>query len=113
MEGIKKVTDLGVVVKVNTVLIPGVNDQHIVEIAQTVKDCGASLMNVLPLIPLNKFKDTPRPDCAMMEDARDSVEEILPVFRACTQCRADAYGIPGNKKHDHNLGHGTAPQSHF
>ena len=113
LEGIKKVTDLGVVVKVNTVLIPGVNDQHIEEIAQTVKDCGASLMNVLPLIPLNKFKDTPRPDCAMMEDARDAVEEILPVFRACTQCRAEAYGIPGDKKHDHNLGHGTAPQSHF
>ena len=33
LEGIKKVTDLGVVVKVNTVLIPGVNDQHIEEIA--------------------------------------------------------------------------------
>ena len=58
LEGIKKVTDLGVVVKVNTVLIPGVNDEHIEEIAQTVKECGASLMNVLPLIPLNKFKKT-------------------------------------------------------
>ena len=54
LEGIKKITDLGVVVKVNIVLIPGLNDEHIVEIAKTVKECGADLVNVLPLIPLNK-----------------------------------------------------------
>ena len=57
LEGIKKVTDLGVIVKVNSVLIPGLNDEHIVEIAKKVKECGASLMNVLPLIPLNKMAD--------------------------------------------------------
>jgi len=113
LEGIKKVTDLGVVVKVNTVLIPGLNDQHIEKIANKVKECGASLMNVLPLIPLNKMKDYERPGCEMMENARDNVEEILPVFRACTQCRADAYGIPGKKHKDHHLGLGNAPQSHF
>lgn len=33
----------------------------------------------------------------MMEKVRDEVEEIIPVFRACTQCRADAFGIPGKK----------------
>ena len=94
LEGIKKITDLGVVVKVNIVLIPGLNDEHIVEIAKTVKECGADLVNVLPLIPLNKMADYPRPG-----------------FRACTQCRADAYGIPGKKHEDHHIG--NAPQSHF
>ena len=111
LEGIKKVTDLGVIVKVNSVLIPGLNDEHIVEIAKKVKECGASLMNVLPLIPLNKMADYERPDCSMMEKVRDEVEEILPVFRACTQCRADAYGIPGKKHEDHHLG--MTPQSHY
>ena len=99
------------VVKVNSVLIPGLNDEHIVEIAKEVKNRGASLMNVLPLIPLNKMKDYERPGCAMMEKVRDEVEEIIPVFRACTQCRADAYGIPGKKSEDHHLG--MTPQSHY
>ena len=42
---------------------------------------------------------------------REQVEEIIPVFRACTQCRADAYGIPGKKSEDHHLG--MTPQSHY
>jgi nitrogen fixation protein NifB len=111
LEGIEKLANLGVVIKVNSVLIPGLNDEHIVEIAKEVKKRGASLMNVLPLIPLNKMKDYPRPGCAEIEKVRDEVEEVLPVFRACTQCRADAYGIPGKKSEDKHLG--MTPASHY
>ncbi len=98
LDGVEKAAKNGMVVKVNSVLIPGLNDEHIVEIAKEVKKRGASLMNVLPLIPLNKMKIYERPGCSMMEKVREEVEEIIPVFRACTQCRADAYGIPGKKK---------------
>ena len=82
-----------------------------VEIAKEVKKRGAALMNVLPLIPLAKMKHYSRPVCSMMESVREQVEEIIPVFRACTQCRADAYGIPGKKSEDHHLG--MTPQSHY
>ena len=111
MEGVEKAAANGLVVKVNSVLIPTVNDEHIVEIAREVEKRGAALMNVLPLIPLGKMKDLERPDCMMMESVREQVEEIIPVFRACTQCRADAYGIPGKKSEDHHLG--MTPQSHY
>ena len=111
LKGIEKLADLGVVIKVNSVLIPGLNGDHIVEIAKEVKKRGASLMNVLPLIPLNKMKDYSRPTCAEIEKVRDEVEEILPVFRACTQCRADAYGIPGKKSEDKHLN--MTPSSHY
>ncbi len=111
LEGIEALDELGIVVKVNSVLIPGLNDEHIKDIAKEVSNRGASLMNVLPLIPLNKMKDYPRPDCMLIEKVREEVEEYIPVFRACTQCRADAYGIPGKKKHDHNMG--MTPQSHY
>ena len=111
LEGIEKLHNLGVIIKVNSVLIPGLNDEHIVEIAKEVKKRGASLMNVLPLIPLNKMKDYPRPTCEEIEKVRDEVEEVLPVFRACTQCRADAYGIPGKKDEDKHLG--MTPASHY
>jgi nitrogen fixation protein NifB len=111
LEGIEKVSKNGVIVKVNSVLIPTLNDEQIVEIAKEVKKRGASLMNVLPLIPLNKLKDYPRPDCELIEKVRNDVEEIIPVFRACTQCRADAFGIPGKKSEDHHLG--ITPASHY
>ncbi len=109
LEGIEKVAKKGIVVKVNAVLIPGINDEHIIEIAKEVKKRGASLMNVIPLIPLNKFKDIERPGCAQIEKVRNEVEEIIPVFRACTQCRADAYGVPGKK--DKHLD--MTPASHY
>ncbi|KZX17169.1 radical SAM protein [Methanobrevibacter filiformis] len=111
LEGIEKLANNGVIVKVNSVLIPGLNDEHIVEIAKEVKKRGASLMNVLPLIPLNKMKDYSRPTCEEIEKVRNDVEKIIPVFRACTQCRADAYGIPGKKSEDKHLG--MTPASHY
>jgi nitrogen fixation protein NifB len=109
LEGIEKIAKKGIIVKVNSVLIPGLNDQHILDIAREVKKRGASLMNIIPLIPLYRFKDYPRPGCAELSVIRDSVEEILPVFRACTQCRADAYGVPGRE--DKHLD--MTPASHY
>lgn len=111
LEGVEKLAGKGVVIKVNSVLIPGLNDKHIVDIAREVKKRGANLMNVLPLIPLYKMKDYPRPGCAELAEVRDAVEEIIPVFRACTQCRADAYGVPGKEGEDKHLD--MTPASHY
>lgn len=111
LKGIEMLAKRGVIVKVNSVLIPGVNDKHIVEIAKVVRSKGASIMNVLPLIPLNKFKNYEKPGCGMISEVREQVEEYLPVFRACTQCRADAFGIPGKKVSDFSLE--LVPNSHY
>ncbi|MBE6493410.1 MAG: radical SAM protein [Methanosphaera stadtmanae] len=111
LKGIEMLSNLGVVIKVNSVLIPGVNEDHIKEIAKVVHSKGASIMNVLPLIPLNKFKDTPKPDCKLLARVRDEAEEYLPIFRACTQCRADAFGIPGQAQQDFSLE--LIPNSHY
>ena len=43
-------TDRGILVKVNSVMIPGVNDQHLEEVSKVVKEKGAFLHNVMPLI---------------------------------------------------------------
>ena len=83
------------VVKINTVLIPGINDRHIGEIARVTLEAGASMMNIIPLIPQNEMSDLRAPDCIELNEARESAEEYLPVFRHCRQCRADACGIPG------------------
>ena len=51
LEGIRKVVGAGITVKVNTVLIPEINAEHIAETARTVSDAGAKIYNIIPLIP--------------------------------------------------------------
>ena len=50
MLGLEMLTARGVLVKVNSVLIPGVNDEHLIEVNREVKARGAFLHNVMPLI---------------------------------------------------------------
>lgn len=95
LSGIRECADIGMFVKVNTVLIPGVNDKHIAEIAKAVKEAGAVRQNIIPLIPQNEFKDTPPPTCEEIERARREAGQYLEQFRHCRHCRADACGIPG------------------
>lgn len=103
LRGIKKISDLGIVVKVNTVLIPGINDKHIKKTAQTVKEAGATLYNIIPLIPQYELKDISAPTCIQLEKARAEAEEYLEVFRHCKHCRADACGIPGQEDLSYKL----------
>lgn len=96
LTGIQKIAGLGAVVKINTVLIPGVNDHHVGEVARTTAASGASLINVIPLIPQHQMKTIRLPQCDELNNAREAAEKHLPVFRHCKQCRADACGIPGS-----------------
>lgn len=93
--GIRKMHNLGAVVKINTVLVPGINDGHIGETAKTVKENGADIYNIIPLIPQNEFSNIPAPSCAQLNKARAEAEKYIEVFRHCQHCRADACGIPG------------------
>ncbi len=95
LKGIKKVADAGVTVKINTVLVPGINDRHIGEIAKTVKEAGALLYNIIPLIPQAKLKDLRKPTKEELEKAQNEAEKYIKVFKHCAHCRADAVGVPG------------------
>lgn len=97
INGIEKISQFGVVVKVNSVLIPGINDHHIEEIAKTVKAAGATLYNIIPLIPQHELSHIPAPTCEQLDKARIQAEKHLEVFRHCKHCRADACGIPGKE----------------
>ena len=95
LSGIRKVSKAGTLVKVNTVLVPGVNDEHIEDVAATVKTAGASIYNIIPLIPQNEMKDLKAPTCEELYKARADAEVYINVFRHCQHCRADACGVPG------------------
>ncbi|MCZ7393257.1 MAG: hypothetical protein O8C56_08015, partial [Candidatus Methanoperedens sp.] len=93
--GVKKASEAGLNVKVNTVLIPEVNFEQVKEIAKRAAESGAMLMNIIPLIPLHMFEHARAPECDELTIARTLAEEFLPQFRLCRQCRADAIGVPG------------------
>jgi nitrogen fixation protein NifB len=95
LRGIRRITALGAVVKVNTVLIPGVNDEHIEAVAEATAAAGASLINIIALIPEHELAHVPAPDFIQVHDARAAAAKHLRVFSHCKRCRADACGIPG------------------
>ncbi len=97
LEGIRKVVAGGVTVKVNTVLIPEINAKHVSEVAKTVAECGATIYNIIPLIPQHRLAWCTEPDCKLLGDVRAEAEKYIKVFRHCQRCRADAVGVPGGK----------------
>jgi len=103
LKGIKKISELGVIVKINSVLLPGINDKHIKEIAKVTKELGASILNIIPLIPQNELSYLEAPTCELLDKCRGEAGEYLDVFRHCKHCRADACGVPGKNQDIHSL----------
>ncbi len=92
--GIKKAVAAGLLVKVNTVLIPGVNDQHVMAVASLMRNLGIRLMNIMPLIPSGRMKNLPAPTCDDLKRARRACELFVPQFCKCEHCRADTIHFP-------------------
>jgi len=97
LEGVRQAAMRGMVVKVNSVLIPGINDHHLVEVARVVKALGAYILNVIPMIPLAKFEHITPPSDDEVNRIRDECAAVIQQFRNCMRCRADAIGIPGEE----------------
>ena len=95
LEGLREASYRGMLVKINSVLIPGVNDKHMAEVARVVKDHGAYIMNIIPMLPLAKFAHLEEPSLELVNKIRAECAPIIEQFRNCQRCRADAIGIPG------------------
>ena len=89
-----------ITVKVNCIVIPGINDHHVAEVARTMKELGVDLLNCMAMFPNvnTPFGSLPQPDKEMMERVRAEAEQYLPQMRHCTRCRADAVGLLGNDR---------------
>lgn len=98
LKGIQMAVEAGMFIKINTVVIPGLNDSHLEKIAEKVAELGAGIMNVMPLIPAGMFKYYRRPTLQEMQQHYKNCGKYLPVFKKCKQCRADATGIPGKEE---------------
>lgn len=95
LEGIRLAVDLGMLVKVNSVMIPTVNDRHLAEIARRAQELGAFMQNIMPLIPQYKFAELKQPTAEQRKKAQDEASNYIRQMRHCRQCRADAVGLLG------------------
>ena len=97
MEAIRALKKAGFIVKINTIVIPGVNDNKVDEIAATMKEMDVDLMNTIPIYPVQgtPFSEVEEPSETYMKKLRKEVEKYLPPMTHCTRCRADAVGLLG------------------
>ena len=52
LESLMLLKERDMVVKVNSLLIPGVNESQILPVARYASGCGCDIMNIIPLIPV-------------------------------------------------------------
>jgi len=97
-EGLRLAVRAGLIVKVNSVLIPGVNDMELPAVAMLASEYGAHLSNILPLIPQSRFRHLKPPSPADIHAARDACGAYLSQMTHCNQCRADACGLIGKDR---------------
>lgn len=82
-------------VKVNTVVVSGVNNGHVIAIASRMARLGVNLMNVIGVIPVagTPLEGMPPPSAGMLARLRTAAEIFVPQMRHCTRCRSDAAGL--------------------
>ncbi len=87
----------GITVKVNSIIIPGINDGHIEAVARRVSALGVDILNCVPYFPNrgSAFEHIPEPSSEMVQAVRAAAGRYVKQMRHCTRCRADAVGLLG------------------
>jgi nitrogen fixation protein NifB len=101
-EAIRRLKAKGITVKINTVIIPGINDDHVVEVARQMAALKVDIFNA---IPMYHVAGTPFADIAPLahekvDGLRKAAGLYLPQMSHCSRCRADAAGMIGEKQND-------------
>ena len=103
-KGLEMLIERGILVKVNSVMIPGVNDKHLIEVSKIVKSKGAFLHNVMPLIAEAEHgtfygvMGQRGPNAKELAELQDECAGDMNMMRHCRQCRADAVGLLGEDR---------------
>jgi len=98
LRGIKSAAEAGIFVKVNTILIPELNENDIGPLSQRISDAGAQLQNIIPLVSCGNATTLRPPSDSEISTARNTASRNIDQFLHCKQCRSDVIGIPGNDR---------------
>ncbi len=95
LAGIAALKAGGVTVKVNTIVVPGINDHHVPEVAKKMASMGVDILNCMAVYPNAEtpFAEIHEPSPGQMAAIQKEAGGFLPQMRHCTRCRADAVGL--------------------
>jgi nitrogen fixation protein NifB len=106
IEGIKALTERGILVKANSVLIPGINDKDLPNVAKKLKELNVFLHNIMPLLSSPEFgtkfglDGVPSATDQEVMEAQNACGMDMSLMKHCRQCRADAVGLIGEDRGD-------------
>jgi nitrogen fixation protein NifB len=102
LESIRGLKARGVTVKVNTIIIPGINDHHVQAVAARMAELGVDILNCMPMYPNadTPFGAIPEPRPEQMTEIRGAAEQFIPQMHHCTLCRAAAVGFLDSDRTD-------------
>lgn len=97
LESIRGLKARGIMVKVNSILLPGINADHIETVAKKMAEMDVDLFNCMPYYPNagSELENLPEPDRETVERVRRAAGRYVKQMRHCTRCRADAVGLLG------------------
>ena len=95
MAAIKALKENDVLVKVNCVVVPGINSDHVVDVAKKMGELGVDIFNCMPYYtnPGSNFEHIPEPRKEEINTMRKESEKYVKQMRHCKRCRADAVGL--------------------
>ncbi|EFK11144.1 nitrogenase cofactor biosynthesis protein NifB [delta proteobacterium NaphS2] len=97
LEAIVRLKEKGITTKINSIIIPGINEHHIPAVAEKMSEMGVDILNCIPFYP-NKgaaFANLEEPSKEMVAEIRKKAAQFIPQMMHCKRCRADAVGILG------------------
>lgn len=94
LSGIKYLAARGNVCKVNSVVLRGINDNHVEDVVKKVRELGVYITNIMQLIPVagSEFENMELISNKEITEIRKRCEQHVKQMYHCRQCRADAIG---------------------
>jgi nitrogen fixation protein NifB len=97
LEAVELLKKKGFTVKINSIILPGINDKHIPMVAEETAKLGADTFNCIPVYR-NKdtvFEDIEVPTAEIIKNIQDEVSKYIKPMKHCARCRADSAGMLG------------------
>ena len=97
LKAIRKLKENGFCVKINTIILPCINEDHIIEVAKLMGEMKADIMNCIAVYPNREtvFGDIKPPSVEKVNEIRQKASLFIPQMTHCARCRADAVGMLG------------------
>jgi nitrogen fixation protein NifB len=91
-KSLKAILDNGINCKVNTVIVPDVNQYEVLELLEGIGSYGNVVGNLIPLIPVEGtiYENTSTLSIMEYEEIFNRSRNILKQVKGCKKCRADS-----------------------